>query len=323
MPESENILRKKTVIKELYKLEVIPKPKNKKYLFRIIEFEKEHSYFHGFEFIKIVHPKELSIGIINNKIVAFKKLILPSLIRDKKGKDWKEKLSNLNNEILFGGEKKDILNIKFDNIQSLGNCYLVFRANLRSGYPRIKEIGQKLERAFSEDKLIDSLKKVTAASVAAATALKETEDAMAAIPPAKCYSINLFIRVGEDKKELVHIIHPRERLSSGLVDISQHVKKGQESLSLILEWTNSHKLSFIGLAEADSSTTIKQEVLKLSSLKHSEYKNINKESLKDGKVELIPGQYIDLEFPEKKERIQSGYKTSFVLKSKGYYAPFG
>ena len=92
-----------------------------------------------------------------------------------------------------------------------------------------------------------------------------------------------------------------------------------------MNWTNSHNISFIGLANVESLTgsKIKQETIKLSKLKHSENKHINERCLRDGKVELIPGQFIELEFPVKEKRNNlGGQKTSFVLKSKGYYTPF-
>ena len=44
LPESENILRKDVVIEELYKLEITPEIKNGKYLFRVVELEKERSH---------------------------------------------------------------------------------------------------------------------------------------------------------------------------------------------------------------------------------------------------------------------------------------
>jgi len=322
LPGSEDILRKNTIVEELYKLEVIPKLKNKKYLLRIMEFEREHSYLYGFELIKIVHSKELSIAIINKKIVAFKNLVLPSLIKDKKGKDWTKQLSALDDKAFFNGEKDDdVLNIKFDNIQGLKNCHLVFRASLRAGYPRIKETGQKLERAVSENKLIDSLKKIAVASLAAAKIMK-TENALAALP---CKSINLsVVYIDKDKEKMINIIHPREQFSLGLVDISEYIEKKQKSVSLKTNWTAAHNLSFVALSDMEDLSAIpdiKEESIKLSNLKHSEQKNINKTYLKKKMVELIPGQYLELEFPAKKEEVKSNQKTSFVLKSKGYYTP--
>lgn len=325
LPESENILRKETIIEELYKLEVIPKIKNKKYLLRVMEFEREHSYFHNFEFIKIIHPKESNIGIINNKIVAFKNLVLPSSIKDKKGKDWTKKLSALNDKAFFKGEKGEILNIRFDNIKDLRNCHLIFRASLRGDYPRIKEVEQKLERIVSGNRLIDSLKKIGVASIAVANIVKEAKDAKGAL--AKLIpSIHLSVIYADKNKEKpVEIVHPREKLSLGLVDISQYVKKSQKSLFLRAKWTRPHNVSFVGLTDTEGLSevsNISQESIKLSCLKHSENKNIDKTYLKKGKVELIPGQYIKLEFPAKKEKAESNQRTSFVLKSKGYYTPF-
>jgi len=326
LPESENILRKDTVVEELYKLEITPQPKSKKYLLRVMEFEREHSYFHNFELIKVTHPKELNIGVINNKIIAFKNLILPSSIKDKKGKDWIKELSTFNDKSFFQGEKDNVLNVKFDNIKDLKNCHLVFRASLRTGYASITKIGQKLEKAPSEKKLLDSLKKVAVASLAAAVAAKmiENESVSAILDCKGSINISVIHNIGKQKEKIVDIIHPREKLSLGLADISQHLKRGQKSLSLTLKWTRPHNLSFVGLADVkDLSKTsdVSQEPIELSQLKHLEDRNINKTYLKKGKVELIPGQYIELEFPLEKENVESNQKTSFVLKSKGYYTP--
>ncbi len=327
LPASENILRENIIVKELYKLEVKPCQKSKKYLLRVMEFEREHSHLYNLELIKIIHPKKFSIGIENNKIVAYKNLIFPSSIRNKKGRDWTKKLSTLNDEIFFGGEKEDVLDVKFDNVQNLENCHLVFRANLRANYQRIAEATRNLERIFSsERKWTDSLKKIAIASLGTAVAgeVIKPEDAFAAVHLCKSINIYVDVYVGNNKKGLLSIVHPREKFSSGLVDISQCTKERKSPLSLKLKWTNSHNLSFIGLVNASPLTNpdIKQETIKLSSLSHSEDKNINEKHLKDGRVGLIPGQFINLEFPAKKEIINSDQEISFILKAKGYYTPF-
>ena len=91
-----------------------------------------------------------------------------------------------------------------------------------------------------------------------------------------------------------------------------------------MEWTRSHNISFVGLAERITSTTtskVKKEIVNLSNLKHSEDKSISKKQLKAKKVELSPGQYVELEFPAKEKNLSSNEKTSFFLSSKGYYTP--
>jgi len=324
---SENILRKDIIVEELYKLEVRPYQKDKRYLFRIIEFEKEHSHFYGFDLVKIIHSKEVSVGIVNNKIVAYKNLILPSSVRNKKGEDWTKKLSTLNDKIFFGGEKENVLNARFNDVQNLENCHLILRASLRANYSRIIKTTKNLEKIFSsERKWVDSLKKIAIASlgtVAAGEVIKP-KDVFAAEHLCKSINIYVDIYVGNNKKGLVSIVHPRERFSLGLVDISKYTKERKGPLSLKLKWTNSHNLSFLSLVNVSSlnNSNVKQETIKLSNLKHSEDKSIDKESLKNGKVELTPGQFIELEFPAKKEVINSDQEISFILRSKGYYTPF-
>ncbi|GAI18234.1 unnamed protein product, partial [marine sediment metagenome] len=263
-----------------------------------MEFEKEHSHFHGFELIKIIHPREIGMGIENNKIITYRNLTLPSSIKNKEGEDWTKKLSTLDDKTFFGGEKENVLNARFDDVQNLENCHIVFRASLRANYSRITKTAQKLENVFvSEKKWIGSLKKIAAALMGSSVAneIIGVEDVFAA--KHICTSINIYI--GNKKRGLVNIIHPRERFSLGLIDISKYIRDKKGPLSLKLEWTNSHNLSLLGLVNASPLTNsdAKQKTIKLSNLKHSEDKSIDKESLKDGRVELTPGQFIELEFP--------------------------
>ena len=166
MAASEDMSRKDIIVEELYKLETNLSSKNKRYLLRVIEFEKERSHFYGFELIRIIHSKETNIGVVNNKTIAYKNLILPSLVLDSKKKSWTEKLSSLSDKTFFGGEENDVLNIKIDNLQSLKTCYLIFRANLRASYPRISKISKQLEKTSSSERgWINSFKKIVAASL--------------------------------------------------------------------------------------------------------------------------------------------------------------
>jgi len=283
-----------------------------------LEFEHEHSYFSDFKLIKITCPEKVNIGVIDNEIVAFKNLILPSSIRDKKGEDWTKKLSILSDRTFFGGEKDDILNVKFDKLPDWENYYLVFRSSLRAHYPSINETSKKLEKIFpSENKWIDFLKK-TAAAFAGAFVVNETArpgNVIAKEIP------SIFIYNNNHKKELIKIVHPRERFSLGLVDFSKCIEKEDKSISLKMKWTRFHDLSFVSLAELKplNSFQVKQETLKVSRLSHSENKEVDERYLKDGKVELIPGQFIKLEFSAEKENINSSQKASFILKSKGHY----
>ena len=323
LPGSENILRKQTVVKELYKMEVNPKVRDKKYIFRIMEFEREHSYLRGFELIKVVHSKKIDVGVVDNKIIAFKNLLLPTLIKDKNGKDWTKKLSSQKDKVVFKGKVDDTLSISFDEIQRLEKQHLIFRASLRADYSRVNKTEQEIEQTSSRKELLDSLKKISVASLAAAKIL-DPQKALAAYPCKLCINISLLFGKSGKREKLINIIHPREKLSYGAVNISQNIKKGQKSLSLKMEWTRSHNISFIGLAEEVTSTTtpkIKKETISLSSLKHSENKNITKKQLKAKKVELSPGQYVELEFPAKEKNLNSDEKVSFFLSSKGYYTP--
>ncbi|MCX6758947.1 MAG: hypothetical protein NT012_00015 [Candidatus Nealsonbacteria bacterium] len=279
-----------------------------------MEFEQERSYFYGFDLIKVIHPKEVNIGIVENKIVGYKNLVLPSLIKDNKGKNWTKKLSSLNDKNFFGGGKNDILKVKFDNIQDLKSCYLVFQASLRANYERVDKASKKIEKVASRSNELVRVLKQLAVPLAIAKGITELSEAKA------LKSIIIKATIDGEKGKCLNIIHPREKFCFSIINISNYLKKNQNTLTLDLEWTGSHNLSFIGLTEPD--TRLKLEKIKLAYLEHSSNKNIKKEQLEKGEVQLIPGQFINLEFPYKKDNLKSSERVSFILKSKGYYTKF-
>jgi hypothetical protein len=289
------------------------RPEDGKYKLRILEFEQEHSYFHDFELLKITNPKELKVGVVNNKIVFYKDPRKPTAITNDKGKGLGDVL---NGNKIFKGKTGDILKLKFKDISDQYNV-LVWQASLRAGYPRVKSVEKTLKKIKNISKLEKYLKQINF--------LFLSQQAHASLNPIFAKSINFGILSSDkSKSKKIGICHPRENFSTGLLDISSHLIKSQSQQEVTLEWTNTHNLKLISLAQSATPKEmkgVKIESLKLESLLHSSDAKITKKDFKKG-VELIPGQYLELTFPYEKPSLDSNQTTSFVLKSKGYYKKF-
>jgi len=322
LPESENIKRKDLIVEELYKLETLLKPKDDKYILQIQEFERSHNYFYGFELLKVAHSKNTKLAVtFDNKIIPYGRSIAPSEIRDKKGKDWTKELSEVKDSVFFSGNKGDSLKLKFNNFKRFKNPMLILRSSIRGGeYCKdeslefVNNVKQKVGSLSSKDNFEGELLKFLGISAATALSAVEAGDVLAISKD----SIVIKMMVDNRKEEFLHI-HPRENFCSSIIDLSKYAKDLSEDLEMELEWTSRHALSFIGLTEAEDVKKINIETLGLENLNHSHEKEITKKSLKDGKAELIPGQFIELTFPCPKENLKANEKTSFILKTRGFY----
>lgn len=314
LPQSENILRENLVVEDWYKIETTPWPKENKYIFRIVEFESEKSKFYDFELIKVIHPKDVEIGIINNKIVAFSKIFLPSLVESEENKNLTKYFLKEGGKFFFQGKAGDKLKIEFDNLENQKPKYLIFKAALRANRKKIQKVAKMLEgKTFSREKFSRLLLKIAGTALGGSVHfLSKKAMAKEFPPPPEKYSIIFKMIFREDFSKIVEIVHPRERLSLGIVDISEYLKKNTKKICFSLEWTATHNLSFFALAQS-SKKNFEIETLKPISLIHSAEKNLTKE------ITLLPGQFIEISFPFNKEKIPSSHKISFIFKCKGYY----
>ena len=190
-----------------------------------------------------------------------------------------------------------------------------------SGYPRVDSVQKVIKKLKTAQQLDEFLKKMSLMSWKAGF----TFIGAIGFCHSSCkVSIIFYIYpLNKSKIKKIGITHPREIFSTGLMNLSPHLEKNNSSsLEFGLEWTNTHKLDFIGLAQLASpeeTKKIKIENLKIESLKHSRKKEISKKELKKGKVELKPVQFLELTFPYKKITLKPQEIISFFLKSKGYY----
>ena len=116
-----------------------------------------------------------------------------------------------------------------------------------------------------------------------------------------------------DKKKELAVSHPRENLSTHLIDVSE--LKMKDDFSVKMEWTDTHKIRPLGLAKRLSGSEMEIKKLNPKSIKHShkDLENPVRES------SLSPGETLTIDFPATKKGRDKGKERSFVLRSKGNY----
>ncbi|MFW6026611.1 MAG: hypothetical protein ACOCRX_09730, partial [Candidatus Woesearchaeota archaeon] len=136
LPQSEDSERDNLIVEDLYKFENKPVPEDGFYKIRISEFEKERSYFKDFELIKVSHPEDVEVGVIDNEIVAYKDIVKP----DK----FLVKGDEVSLDEVVKKEKGESASLIFNEIDKDNNL-LVMRGGLRGGKRRVEKAEEILK----------------------------------------------------------------------------------------------------------------------------------------------------------------------------------
>jgi hypothetical protein len=282
IPQSERSAGE--TVEDLYKLEHNPKLEDGEYKIRISEFEQERSEFEDFELIRVSHPKDTEVGVINDKIVGYKKVADPQkvIVEGKEiPKDKEIKRDEGQDAEIFLSDDE------FD--------FFVSKTALRTGDRRLK----KAKDMFAEaDDLADITKKILIASILGASKVD------AAIVKYSIYYYNL---TQKGKEVELGVSHPRENFSTHLLDTSKI-----DENKLTLKWTETHKMIPVGTAKRIDDESLKIEKITPKEITHS------KEGSVDKNLVLEPGELLTLKFPDF-EKKDSDLKNTFLLRSRGYY----
>ena len=294
IPQSEKTKDKEEVVEDLYKLETKPAVEDGFYKLRVVEFEQEESTFENFELIKITHPEDTEVGVINNRIVTYKDLIEPKEIT---GVEIEEDI--------IKRDKGESIKIKFEENLLDGHDLMVSKTSLRAGDRRLDEVEDIFKDADKGAEL-DFLHLIILATFLA------TPIAMTQSWSVK-YSIYFYEYKANGKEKEVGVVHPRERMSEQLIELPA---EEMDSLELSLKWTETHKIKPLGLARKTEDFTRKEviECEKMTELKKDRVgEDIN------GSLKLTPGEGATLYFPASDKKKKKGEKTTYLLKSKGFY----
>ncbi len=299
LPQSETSKKKDSIVTDLYKLENTPAIEDGFLKIRVVEFEKEKSFFESFELIKVTHPKEINLGVIDDEIVAYADLKKPSNIFTNGEK-------RIGKDLIKRKEGENVLMEFYENDNNL----LVNKSSLRAGRKRIDKVEKLLK-----NKKFDSISDFSKKSLALLSFMgSATPNGPLLAQTHRMKSIYYYLQIVSDKKKEteVGVTHPRENMSTNLLDLSPYVNGS--SISIRMNWTNTHNLLPIGIAKKTSIDDLKIENIKPEKIRHSDY-DIKKEK----KLTLDPGESLTIYFPETKNNILTDSNISYFIKSKGYY----
>ena len=269
----------------MYKFENNPVSEDGLYKIRIVEFENEFSELQDFELIRVKHPEDVNIAVLDGEIVGYENEFNSNLLVD--GKEFSSGEVIKRNK----GEKAEI---KLDDDYD----FFVSKTALRGGDRRLNEV--KNEFSESSD-LNDIAKKI--ATIAGLTTPINSANAQRK-PVLKSVHFQ-YILSGEGEKKEISVSHPRENFSTHIIKLLD--LKGDK---LTLEWTDTHKVAPIGFTNKVSDNKFSIEKQKVEEVAHSTQKEV------ELPTSLEPGEMISLHFPKFKETKK---EETFILKSNGYY----
>jgi hypothetical protein len=291
---------------DLYRIESNIVKKDGNYVFQIQEFEKEISFLHGFELIKVIHPSSTGVGIYNGSIICIgNNHILPSRIYDKRGNDYTEALCDPKDTTYFEALPGDTLHIDFENIKNMNSYRIIMHSAIRGAiFPNYRK------QEIKQGNMIEKVRKMSTATALALIAHNQFAEA------AKLGSIVVSAADGNNMRELVHI-HPREEFSQNELIQIQDTASG--SLHMKLKWTDTHKISYLALGTSNSDDTdnVRASTLTLAQATDSAANPVSSSQFKEGVV-LPPGNFIELHFRDNDEKILDSEIVTLFLKSKGY-----
>ena len=293
IPKSEKF-DSETMVDDLYRLENNPVPENGFYKIRISEFENERSIFKDFKLVKVNHPEDVKVGVLNDEIVAYKDVKNASSVKvcDKEVKG------------LFENSRGGGAQIEFE-LENKKRSLLVMKGALRSGERRIEKCDEILAE---KDNTLEQFTKSAVVAIGLLAAIKGDV--------AYGYKIqSIYFHLPNQNNKQVEVMHPRERLSHKLIDLSDHISENQKDLQLKLKWTATHKLRPVGMAKRVKKESLEIEEISPEEVIHSKEGEIEAKEISENGVILNPGESMTLNFPQSK----AGQKETFLLKSRGYY----
>ena len=300
IPQSERTKDENEVVEDLYKLETTPSVEDGFYKMRIVEFEQEESTFKDFELVKVFHPENTQVGVIDNKIVAYKDLVKPQKISIE-GRKSDQKTIERN--------KGESIEIEFSKEAVKDQDLMVSKTSLRAGDRRLDKTEEIFEDAEKGSDINFLHLIILATFLGVSTALLIDADASGK------YSIYFYEYKSNGKNKEIDVVHPRERRSEQLVRLPV---EEMEDLKLSLKWTDTHKIEPLGLAKEIDADQFEKEVLecqKITELKEGKVGNGI-----EGDLKLTPGEGGLLYFPTG-NKDGKGKKTTYFLRSRGFYYP--
>ena len=283
------------MVEDLYKLENNPEPEGGFYKIRVVEFEKEESYFKDFELIKITHPEDVNIGVVNNGIVGYKNIEKPTkILLDNEEIDYGEEVLRDEGEDAY---------LEFKNFDKEKNL-LISESSLRQGDRRIEEVDNLLSEN-KERSIVDFTKKALIVGGALSGAYY-AYGCTSGMDSKR--SIHYYTIIGEKEREIA-VSHPREMMSTHILDLSSYTDSFGEKVKIKMNWTDTHKTVPIGMARRVSEEELDIQTITPEKIEHSD----NGEN----KMKLSPGEALTVSFPAESEN--DSKETTFLVRSRGYY----
>lgn len=334
----------KLISPDLMKFTSTPLPYNNWLTLKLHEIEdKEETFVSWLKLIHIFHSKDSEIIIdsgfeklyVVDKDATEKEIVLPSEARINSSRDLTWRFNK--KELLWEDHSRDPNDRSFDQRDSIEFIfhlpmgseapYLVFksmlrgpltmtRAGARAGFTWLKFVNEPaLSRALT----------LLLAALYLAFEHKSLGDALAFVPfvfgtQSQSIRFSYLDKVGRYRQFLIH--EPRDwRYGTEVTRLPKEAVRQDGSLKVRAEFTQRHKLNFIGILPDVKELGYREEVLPVKKAIHSRDGDITEAFSEESSnyAHMISGDEITMEFKNPELGAEESEKETYLMQSSGFY----
>lgn len=308
--------------------------------------DREETFISWLKLIRVFHPKNSEVMIdsgfdkfyVVDKAKTEREVVLPSSATLNSSGDLTEIFNRRN--LLWGGNSReptdrafgqnDVLEFTFRLPEAKKDSWLVFKSMLRG----LAESDATPSRTLSWSSFVNHPKFSRALTLLAAALYlafrhKSFGNALAFVPfmfgtsaPSQSIRFSYRDRSGKYRQFLVH--EPRDwRYGIEIIRLPKEVAGRDGTATIKAEFTQRHKLNFIGLLTNTRELDYRNEILPVRRATHSRNGDITEKLSEENHdyAHMVSGDEIEVEF--EKPRFASGEteQETYLLQSSGFYMP--
>lgn len=326
---------------DLLKFHAEPQLYNGKLTLRLQEIEVEETFVKWLKLFRVIHPRTSEV-VVNSNFTDFhvydreylkKNIMLPlsaqcnnseniSHLFQKRDGLWGDQNDQ---EKVF--EKNDEIRVVFRNLKPDEPANLIVKSMHRDWMAGEAKDIIRASRLLSLVRYPHMARVflLVAAALHLALGRKTTGTTLALLPfiiGGQTHSMVFSYRDLRDKKHPIVVHEPRDwRYATERIDLPPAAVQKDGSLTLLLDFTNRHKLDFLGVIQGAEELTVQVEELSVEEVKHSRLGKLQDAGKEASScyIHMIPGDTVDVAFQNPTVVPKPEEKVSCLMQSSGFY----
>lgn len=325
---------------DLLKFHTEPQSYDGKLTLQLQEIEVEETFVKWLKLFRVVHPRTSEV-VVNANFTDFhiydreylkKNIMLPLSIEHNRSKDISHLFGDRGR--LWSGldsdkglfEKNDELSVVFRNLDPNKPAGLIMKSWYRDWMMgEAENIKKSRVLSFIRSPQVARILILVVAALHTIFGREATGTALAFLPffiGTQAHSIVLSYRDGRNKKHYIVVHEPRDwRYGTERIDLPSGAVGKDGSLALTLDFTNRHKLGFLGIIQDNPEVPVRVEELSVEEVRHSRLGSLNGSGKETSSsyIHLIPGDTTDVVFKNPAAAPKPEEQISYLMQSSGFY----